>query len=168
MRALVFLPHVRDNQMDRTARRQNALKLRNDAGRFRRVLQDHNGDNAIERGIREREFLKTSNGIEPGVIPLGIAQRKINADIARVRESRLEATLPCSCVEHTFARPRVGADRFNKPADGCLKGIETIKQRRRDHPFYGSNKFGIKQAPRLVGRDCRECPVRPAHDRHRE
>src|SRR5436190_23230595 len=97
-----------------------------------------------------------------------IAKSEIDAHIAGVRESRLEAALSCSGIQHALSGSRAGTDTFDKLSDGCLERIKAIEQRHRDESLDGRNKFGIKQAPRLVGRDCKGYPVRPARARHRE
>src|SRR5262245_19890864 len=123
VRFLMFLPHMRNHEMDHAAPLQHSVKLFNHVCRLRRVLQNNNGQDVIEGSIWKRQLLKPADKIEPGVVPGRISLRGVQGDVIRVLEKWLEPALTGTGIKYVFARLDLRRDTAYERLNGCFKRI---------------------------------------------
>src|ERR1041385_6052731 len=71
---LMFFPHVRNDEMHHSSGFENTPELLNDSARLRRVLQNNNRYDVIERLIRKRQFRETTDDVKFRVIPRRVSR----------------------------------------------------------------------------------------------
>jgi len=119
----MFLPHMRYHEMDHAAALQHSVKLFNDVRRLRRVFQNDDGQDVIEGGIRKRQLLKPADDIEPGVVPGRISLRKVQADVIRMLEKRLEPALTGTGIKYVFSGLDLRRNTAYERLNGCFERI---------------------------------------------
>lgn len=119
----MFLPHMRNHEMDHAATLQHSVKLFNYVRRLRRVFQNNNGQDVIEGSIWKRQLLKPADNIEPGVVPGRISLREVQGDVIRVLEKWLEPALTGTGIKYVFARLDLRRDTAYERLNGCFERI---------------------------------------------
>src|SRR5262249_45176760 len=111
---LMLFPHVRNDEVNHSARLQHSSEFFDDTTRQRSVFQHDNREDVIEGAVRKRQFFETSDSIQARVVPRWISLREIDPDIFGVRKQVLEPALTGTGIEHTFAVRYFGGDAPNK------------------------------------------------------
>lgn len=103
VRALMHLPLVRRRNQQRGARAQNTRYFPQRFGRLAKVLQRDNIEDGIEGVWRKWQGGQICDAIEFTVIPLRIANRKIDGDVVLPFELNRMTRFTCTGVKN--ARP---------------------------------------------------------------